>query len=143
MAWHYGLSRARVAHNTSRHKRRWSEHEIEIVATMLGHGHSIERIARYVQRSPRAVQGLQSRRPGLCHTKLEALTARAYAQEIGVSSQWVATLCRQGRLPARRVPGGRWWMIDPNWQKPDHGSSARVDDDGVDHTHDQRPSGNR
>jgi len=39
------------------------------------------------------------------------LTAKQVAQELGVSMSFVARLCRNGKLKARKL--GRDWFIDP------------------------------
>ncbi len=44
-----------------------------------------------------------------CRTDL--LTTGHVADILGCSQQWVAALCRSGRMRAWRNPGGRWWLI--------------------------------
>jgi len=44
---------------------------------------------------------------------MHLMTTTEVAEEWGVSVQYVARLARQGKLPARRVPGGRRWLFDP------------------------------
>jgi len=39
-----------------------------------------------------------------------SLTAAELAQEAGVSASYIARLCREGRIPARKV-GGTVWVI--------------------------------
>jgi len=39
------------------------------------------------------------------------------AKLMGVTPQWITSLARRGKIKARRVPGGRWWLFDPKWFK--------------------------
>lgn len=89
--------------------RRWTDDEIDYVATWITRWRR-STIAARLGRSERSVKAMQERR-GIWATTQDAMTARAYALETGQSPQWVSEQCRRGRLPARRVPGGRTWLI--------------------------------
>jgi len=41
----------------------------------------------------------------------DPLTAAELAEEAGVSASYVARLCREGRIPARKVGGAVWVIV--------------------------------
>lgn len=102
---------AETTWRTPRHGRRWTEAEIQYVADHV-HCYTRERLARRLGRTPRAVENLQARHPGLSATTGEYLTSQQLADLTGYSPQHVTHLVRTGRLRARRKPGSTWWLFD-------------------------------
>lgn len=67
-------------------------------------------IARQVGRSVSSVRHWCSRHnqsPRNQHLLTSGQAARSY----GCSPQWLTELARLRRIPARREPGGRWWLF--------------------------------
>lgn len=127
MAWTHLPARHAIDWPTPRHLRHWTEDEVGYVARHLLTA-KLETIARRLGRTPRAVQALQSRLAGrLAVTRQTHLTARQWALEHGWSPQYAATLCRRARVPARRVPGGRTWLIAPGIAWPRRRRACRAD----------------
>ena len=69
-------------------------------------------IGRKFGRSAYAVYQ-RSRRLGVWPTREDWVTSGVAAQITGFSQQWLSKLARIGKVRARRVPGGRWWLFDP------------------------------
>lgn len=67
-------------------------------------------IARRLGRSERAVIR-RCNRLHLAASKDGVVTSGVAAQLTGLSPQYLTRLARQGRIPARRMPGGRWWLF--------------------------------
>lgn len=93
-----------------RHGERWTWAE-DATLTLNVQRQSVETLARRLGRSPRAVRK-RFRRLNLAPTRDEWLTSTQAAAVMGCTPQWVTHLARQGRIRARRVPGGAWWLID-------------------------------
>lgn len=68
-------------------------------------------LARALGRSVKGVQHMRYRYAAAPTLAGEYVTAQQCAHLIGRSPQWVASLCRAGRIPAHRNPGGHWWLI--------------------------------
>lgn len=100
-----------VSWPTPRHTARWTEAEIQTLAELVTRRSRLA-IARQLGRTPRAVEAMQQRRPGLWATQQDAVTARQAAQIIGVSHTVMYRWLAAGRLRAHRLPGGRVWLID-------------------------------
>jgi len=99
-----------VSWPTPRHTARWRDDEIDLLGALVTKCTRVT-IARKLGRTPRAVEAMQQRRRGLCPTQQVYVTARQAALRVGLSPQYVETLCRRGRIKAHRVPGGRWWLV--------------------------------
>lgn len=69
-------------------------------------------LARHLGRSPKAVEQWCWRH-GCFPTRGSWYTSGEAARRTGLSPQWLTALCRERRIRARRVPGGRWWLIAP------------------------------
>ena len=67
-------------------------------------------IGRKLGRSEGAIVK-RCRKLGIAVTKDGVVTSGVAAQITGLSPQYLTRLARQGRIPARRVPGGRWWCF--------------------------------
>ncbi len=94
----------------ARHKRRWTPAEEEYLAAQLTRRPRAQ-IARRLGRTEKAVARYCERR-GWYPTRMDRLTSGMLARETGLSPQRLTALARAGRLAARRVPGGRWWLFD-------------------------------
>lgn len=97
---------------TPRRAARWTDEDMEFAAAHLTRWTRAQ-IARGLGRSPRAVEQWQQRSHQWATTQT-LLTASEYARQVGRTPQTIAAQCRRGTLPARRVPGGRWWLIAPS-----------------------------
>lgn len=69
-------------------------------------------IARRLGRTPKAVSRY-CEREGLYPTRQDLLTSGDAAPLYGLTPQRLTALARAGRIPARRVPGGTWWLFEP------------------------------
>lgn len=78
---------------------------------MLRTSRSCKAIGRKLGRSAHAVYR-RSARLGVWPTKQDWVTSSVAAEIAGVSQQWLTSLARRGRVRARRVPGGKWWLFD-------------------------------
>lgn len=88
--------------------RRWSAAEGVYVTTWLPY-RTVPAIARALGRSEKGVRRWCERHGHSATTELLMTSGRA-ARIAGVSPQRLTALARQGRVRARRVPGGRWWL---------------------------------
>lgn len=69
-------------------------------------------IARHLGRTPRQIKDW-CWRTGQHPRNQHLLTSGEAARLAGVSQQWLTELARADRIKARREPGGRWWLFDP------------------------------
>lgn len=95
---------------TPRHTARWTEDEIELLASLVTRCSRLT-IARRLGRTPRAVEALQQRHPGLWATQQTCVTARQAGMLAGISHTVTYRLIQRGELRCRRVPGGRWYLV--------------------------------
>jgi len=92
---------------------RWPEDQVEFVLANLTRM-TIPEIAAALGRSPSAVK-TWCWRHGHSSRNQDLLTSGDAARLFGVSCQWLTELARTKRLrKARREPGGRWWLFDPD-----------------------------
>ena len=74
---------------------------------------TIDAIAKRLGRTRKSVvQWCQ--RNGQYPTRQQWVTSGQAAELTGWSPQWIVRLVKAGKLRGRRVPGGRWWLIDPD-----------------------------
>lgn len=99
-----------VSWPTPRHTARWREDEIQLLADMVTRCSRLT-IARKLGRTPRAVEAMQQRRPGLWATQQTCLTARQVAIECGVSHTTMYRMIHDRRVRCHRLPGGRCWLL--------------------------------
>jgi excisionase family DNA binding protein len=91
--------------------RRWTVTEQTFVVDRLTIWR-IETIAAHLGRTPKAViRWCERHGQAVCHQDL--WTTGMVGAAIGRSDATVRRWAREGRIPARRVPGGRRWLIDP------------------------------
>ena len=69
-----------------------------------------ETIARRMGRTRWAILR-RCQRLGLSASKDSVVTSGIAARLTGLSPQYLTRLARQGRIAARRLPGGRWWLF--------------------------------
>jgi len=69
-----------------------------------------ETIARRMGRTRWAILR-RCQRLGLSASKDGVVTSGIASQLTGLSPQYLTRLARQGRIAARRLPGGRWWLF--------------------------------
>jgi hypothetical protein len=91
--------------------RRWTADEADLAVTYLPYWR-VETIARALGRTPAAVRSWCARH-GQWPTTQHLVTSGWAAQLTGLTPQRLTALARAGAVPARRVPGGRWWLFDP------------------------------
>lgn len=94
--------------------RRWTFAEMATVE--LGAATQTDRqLAVRIGRTPKAVKQWRYRNHiAATRTTARWITSGEAARLLGCSQQWVTTLARRKAIPSRRVPGGRWWLIDWN-----------------------------
>lgn len=90
---------------------RWSAEE-DFILILRRQAWRPETIARKLGRSVKAIEN-RSRRTGCWPTKGDLMTSGEAAKISGWSQQWCIKLAKREKFKAKRVPGGRWWLIDP------------------------------
>ena len=95
--------------------RRWTFEEDAILGLQRT-TRTCAAIGRKLGRSACAVY-CRARRIGCWPTTCDLITSTMAAKLMGVTPQWITSLARRGKIKARRVPGGRWWLFDPKWFK--------------------------
>ncbi len=92
----------------------YRQNQIDFISRYSG-VRSLEWIAERLRVSPRTVANIIDQEGLGPTTRGDYLTSGQAAELLSYSPQWVTTLCRTGRLPARRNPTsrypGRWWLI--------------------------------
>lgn len=91
--------------------RLWSVDEAHFVSARIRLW-TVGAIARHLGRSERAVRHWCERNR-VAPTRDEWVTSGIAAELTGLSPQALTKAARAGRVRARRVPGGRWWLFDP------------------------------
>lgn len=91
---------------------RWTETEAFTVEALV-HEWTDERLARRLGRTAKAVRQWRERN-GVYPTQYGWLRSGEAAVETGMTAQGLTRAAREGRISARRVPGGRWWLFDPD-----------------------------
>lgn len=101
--------------SVSRRGRAWSFAEMSFVDLHVGTLTDAQ-IGAYLGRTPKAVRQWRERNH-IAPTRTTArwMTSGEAARMLGVSQQTVTRWCRTKQIPARRVPGGRWWLVDWAW----------------------------
>lgn len=89
--------------------RRWTAEEFEFAVSHCTVW-SRAAIARHIGRTAIAVrQKLWQHHQA--PSKQDLLTSGQLAARMGISQQWLTRLARRGKLKARRIPRGRWWLF--------------------------------
>lgn len=94
-----------------RHDKAWTLEEVDYVKDNI----SLMRrssIAMKLGRTEKAV-ARWCEKARICPTHDTWITSGWAAEMSGVSPQYLTRLAREGRIKARRVPGGRWWLYSP------------------------------
>lgn len=93
----------------TRHRRHWTDAEEQFVSDHL-HYWGVAAIARHLGRTEKAVRRYQERRGLFCCTGW-LLTSGHASRLCGCSPQRLTALARAGRIKARRMPRGHWWLF--------------------------------
>jgi hypothetical protein len=101
---------ANLAHGWRRNRKYTLDEECFILSHLTSWRR--ETIARHLGRTVRQIRDW-CWRTGQNPRNQELLTSGQAARELGCSCQWLTQLAREGRIKARREPGGRWWLFDP------------------------------
>lgn len=89
--------------------RPWTRQEAVFVTTWLPY-RTVPAIAAALGRTEKAVRRWCERHGHYATTELLMRSGRA-ARLAGCTPQRLTALARAGRIRARRVPGGRWWLF--------------------------------
>lgn len=95
--------------------RPWSFAEMSFVDLHAGTLTDAQ-ISVYLDRTPTAIRAWRWRnRIAATRTTARWITTGEAARLVGVSQQTITAWARHKRIPARRVPGGRWWLVEWAW----------------------------
>lgn len=92
-------------------KRRFTADEEQFISDRLPIW-TLDAIARHLGRTRQSVERYCWRKHHAATTQ-DLVTSGQAAALTGRSPQRITALARQGKIRARRKPGGRWWLIDP------------------------------
>lgn len=105
------LWRRRQNRKSNPRLRYWTDEEEEFISSYVTVW-TPAAIARALGRTEKAVIQYIWRHH-LSPTRQHLVTSGVASEISGLSQQRLTTLARQGRIAARRVPGGRFWLFDP------------------------------
>lgn len=91
--------------------RPWTEAEEALLANSLPY-HSLSWIACRLRRTVKACRRYQERH-GFYPTNQDLVTSDWASRLTGLAARHLTEAAKCGRIPARRVPGGRRWLFDP------------------------------
>lgn len=89
--------------------RRWSRADDALLRERIAVW-PVARLAAALDRTPQAIRARCWRLRLRC-ASAGWLTSTQAARLSGYTQQHLTTLARRGRIAARRVPGGRWWLF--------------------------------
>jgi len=91
--------------------RRWRPDEEAFVRAAIAYM-TVPTIAARLGRTPKAVLRWMERHRVFPTRTGDYVTSGVASRLTGLKPQTLTALARAGRVRARRVPGGRWWMFD-------------------------------